>query len=177
MTLTSPIALELVPSTDSESFRTLPAGTTAIPLAPHPGAFGVVRRHHVHEGLDLYCPSGTEVVAMRAGRVVACEPFTGPAAGSPWWLPTEVVLVQDEEEVLAYGEIEPCVVPGQWLEAGTRIGRVVRVLRHDKGRPTSMLHLERHALGTRSCPGWPLEGPRPATLLDPTELVLRAARG
>ncbi len=174
MKLLRPIAFELVATTDSESFRHLPAGVTGVPLPPHPGAFGVVRRHHVHEGLDLYCPSGTEVVAMRAGRVVAREPFTGPAAGSPWWLDTEVVMVEDEDGVFAYGEIAPCVQPGQWLEAGERLGHVVRVLRHDKGRPTSMLHLERHALGARTCPGWPLEGPRPATLLDATAFVLRA---
>ncbi len=31
---------------------------------------------------------------MEAGVVVGVEDFTGPAAGSPWWLPTKAVLVE-----------------------------------------------------------------------------------
>lgn len=170
----SPLPFELVPSSDGLSFETLAPGRTALPLAPHPGAFGVVRRHHVHEGVDLYCPEGTPVLAVEAGQVVAVEPFTGPAAGLPWWLDTWVVLVEGASGVVAYGEIDPAVAAGMSIAAGTQVGTVRRVLRHDKGRPTSMLHLELHCQGTRTCPPWELGRPQPGSLRDPTDHLLKA---
>jgi murein DD-endopeptidase MepM/ murein hydrolase activator NlpD len=141
-------------------------------MAPHPGAFGVVRTHHIHEGVDLYCAAGTPVSAVEAGVVVAVVPFTGPAAGSPWWLDTQAVLVEGESGVVLYGEISAETEVGATVDAGQRIGQVVRVLRNDKGRPTAMLHLELHVAGTRNSFGWPLSGPCPATLQDPTPKLL-----
>jgi len=170
-----PLALRLEPTQDSLSFEQHPQGVTGLPLAPHPGAFGVVRRHHVHEGVDLYCPPGSEVFAVEAGRVVARGPFTGPSAGMPWWLDTEVVLVEGPSGVVAYGEICGCVSPGDLVVAGQKVGTVVRVLRKDKGRPTSMLHLELHAPGTVDWQGWSLGAEAPATLRDPTPYLLSAA--
>lgn len=145
-----------------------PAGCTGLPCGNHPGAFGVVRKHHVHEGIDLYAQEGTEVRAVEDGVVVAVYPFTGPAANLPWWENTQVVLVEGPSGVVAYGEISPTVEPGQVLIASELIGHIKRVLRHDKGRPTSMLHLELHAPGTRATPEWYAHAGRPPSLLDPT---------
>lgn len=152
-----------------------PAGCTGLPTGEHPGAFGVVRKHHVHEGIDLYAPEGTEVRAVEDGVVVAVKPFTGPAAGLPWWEDTDVVLVEGASGVVAYGEITSAAVTGQVLPAGALVGRIKRVLRRDKGRPTCMLHLELHAPGTRATPEWYADRGRPATLLDPTPLLLPLA--
>jgi len=169
-----PIPRVLVPTTDGESFSRMGPDATGLPLAPHPGGFGVQRKHHVHEGVDLYCPPGTRVCAVQAGEVVAVLPFTGPSAGLAWWQDTHVVLVEGEDGVVAYGEIEPLVRKGQVVAAGELLGQVLPVLRHDKGRPTSMLHLELHAKGTRGCPPWDHVDSRPASLRDPTEFLLRA---
>lgn len=142
---------------------------SAIPEGP--GAFGAVRRHDVHTGVDLYCPEGTVVVAIERGFVVAIVPFTGPAADSPWWEPTVAVLVEGPSGVVLYGEIAPIVTAGTPVSAGDPLGHVVRVLRHDKGHPTAMLHLERYVAGVREPVWWRLGEDQPGVLLDPTPLL------
>jgi len=173
----NPIPLTLVPTAQSESFRDMKPGETGLPLPPHPGAFGVQRRFHVHEGVDLYCAAGTPVTAVEAGVVVAIIPFTGPKAGFPHWLDTDAVLVEGVSGVVAYGEIVPAggLAVGLSIAAGQLVGHVTRVLAKDKGRPMSMLHLELHAPGTRDCPEWTIEKGRPVTLLDPTPFLLDVA--
>ena len=171
----NPLPLRLVLSGDSESFRSLPPDTTALPLAPHPGAYGVQRKNHVHEGIDLYCPAGTKVQAVEAGRVVALIPFTGAQAGSDWWENTDAVLVEGESGVVVYGEIAPACKTGDWLAAGDTVGHVVTVLKKDKGRPMAMLHLELHAHGAREAPEWPSPDKKPATLRDPTPFLKQVA--
>lgn len=148
-----------------------------IPLEPHPGAFGVARKFHTHEGVDLYCADGTPVFAMEAGKVVAIEDFTGAAAGSPWWFDTKSVLVEGQSGVVCYGEITPesDLKVGRNIERGQRLGAVKMVLRKDKGRPRSMLHVELHRPGTTHTSPWMHGDPRPATLLDPTDLLIKAA--
>lgn len=172
----NPLPLTLVATTESESFRGLPVGTTGLPLAPHPGAFGVQRRHHVHEGVDLYCEPGTPVVAVEPGVVVQVVAFTGPRAGLPWWLDTDAVMVEGASGVVLYGELVAEVQPGVVVQAGERLGQVARVLRNDKGRPMAMLHLELHEPGTRAAPEWRDTSSRPASLRDPTEYLLRCVK-
>lgn len=166
-----PLPLALKITADSESFRTHGPGVTGLPVEPHPGAFGVVRKHHIHEGVDLYCPSGTQVCAVEDGEVVAVLPFTGVKAGLPWWLDTDAVLVEGASGVVLYGEVAAAVGVGTSIKAGDRVGQVVRVLRNDKGRPTSMLHLELHVPGTRALVEWYADSPRPPSLLDPTLML------
>lgn len=174
-----PIALSLLPTPLADGFRDMPPGWTGLPLAPHPGAFGVARKHHVHEGVDLYCPEGTEVRAVEPGRVVAIEAFTGTHAvpPSPWWRDTWAVLVEGPSGVVLYGEIapDPAVAVDAVLDRGQPVGRVVEVLSKDKGRPTCMLHLELHAPGTTASQEWRPGEERPEGLRDPTPLLMGAA--
>lgn len=153
---------------------------TEIPLlGRHPGSFGAERKHHRHEGVDLYAAERSAVAAMEAGTVVAIERFTGPEAGSPWWLPTDCVMVAGDSGVLNYGEIKPAraLKVGDRVAAGEVLGQVAMVLREDKGRPRSMLHVERYVHGTETpLASWALGTEQPAQLLDPTGLLLRAAR-
>lgn len=80
-----------------------------------------------------------------------------------------------EDGVWLYGEIEPSplIKPGIAVLEGERLGSVKQVLRNDKGRPMSMLHMERYAPGTREyVQQWHLgDDSRPEGLLDPTELL------
>lgn len=168
----SPVSFALVPTADAESFRTMAPGQTGLPVAPHPGAFGVVRKHHIHEGIDLYVPVGTPVSAVETGIVVCVIPFTGPHAGLPWWNDTWAVFVEGPSGVVVYGEIATSVTVGQRVQAGEVLGAVVTVLVRDKGRPTSMLHLELHVSGSRIAPEWKVHSERPSGLLDPTPFLV-----
>jgi murein DD-endopeptidase MepM/ murein hydrolase activator NlpD len=149
------------------SFRNVPTHT-------HPGAFAAKRKHDVHTGVDLYCPSDTEVFAVEDGRVVAVEHFTGPQADdpSPWWKNTWAVLVEGESGVVLYGELYPHVEVGDDLKEGKRIGFSRSVLKKDKGKPMCMLHLELYTRGTKESVWWKLGEDKPKELKDPTSKLL-----
>lgn len=156
-----------------------PPGTFWVPFFPHPGAFAAERRHHTHEGVDLYAAEGTPVRAVETGTVVAMEAFTGPSAGSPWWRDTQALLVEGPTGVVVYGELRVAdgVAVGQTVAAGALLGHLIPVLRHDKGRPMTMLHLELHEPGTRASVAWDPGAPRPNSLRDPTPWLIGAFDG
>lgn len=170
----SPLPLALIPTNDSLSFQRMAPGETGLPLAPHPGAFGVLRTHHTHEGVDLYAPHGTPVFAVEPGVVVAVKPFTGPHAGPTLahWLNTWAVFVEGPSGVVVYGEVEPAVTVGATVSAGETLGTISTVLVKDKGRPRAMLHLELHVAGSRIAPEWLVHDERPSQLLDPTPYLM-----
>lgn len=170
----SPIPYALTATSDGDSWQRYPYGVTGVPTPGHPGSFGYVRKNHVHEGIDLYCQDGTPVRTVEAGKIVARFPFTGPLAGSPWWLDTECIMVEGASGVVLYGEITPLwyLKVGQTVSAHEHIGNVTRVLAKDKGRPMSMLHLELHARGATFGPAWDIDQPAPVTLRDPTPYLL-----
>jgi hypothetical protein len=183
----SPIPFKLIPTYYSESFHLHPHGSTGLPMHPHSGAFGLVRTNHVHEGVDLYCPDGTPVFAVEDGVVVSILPFTGqnafavnPKTGETeplhWWLDTDVVMVAGATGVVAYGEIKPACKVGDVLEAGQVLGHVTRVLKKDKGRPMSMLHIELHVHGTVVPTCWYQENGKPESLMDPTPFLLQSTK-
>lgn len=176
MTWINPIPYELHPTADPESFRTMPAMATGLPLPPHPGAFGVKRRFHTHEGTDLYCPQGTPVRAVEAGTIVAIKPFTGPHAGASvsHWRDTWAIFVSGASGIVVYGEVAAHTKVGQKVVSGELLGVVIRVLRHDKGRPMSMLHLELRVPGNTDDIEWLDHANRPAALLDPTPFLLES---
>ena len=170
----SPVPFLLRPTQDRD-FKPV-HGEACLPLSPHPGAFGVQRKHHVHEGVDLYCPAGTAVCAVEQGTTVAIIPFTGPEADppSPWWQNTWAVLVEGESGVVVYGELfKPNRGVGELIRQGEEVGAVKQVLLKDKGYSMSMLHLELHELGTRTTFDWINE--RPKSLLDPTPFLESAS--
>ncbi len=144
-------------------------------LPQGPGSFGAVRKHDIHTGVDLYAAVGTPVFAVESGTIVAIQIFTGPQAGSPWWRETFAVLVSGASGVVCYGEIKPIgdLEVGQKIQAGKWLGEVMEVLRVNKGKPTSMLHLELYSSGTTSPVSWELGEEQPSRLLDPTPSLER----
>jgi len=156
----------------------LPGVTPTVPI-DGPGKFGAIRKHDIHTGVDLYCAEGQPVQAVEPGTVVAILQFTGANAGSFWWRDTNAVMVEGAEYVVLYGEIAESSVltVGTPVRAGDVLGKVVRVLRQDRGLPTTMLHLELYARGVREPVWWRLEESQPTGLLDPTEWLLQAAKG
>lgn len=139
---------------------------------PEQGRFGAKRRYDFHTGVDLYCESGTPVYAVETGIVVNVCNFTGEDAGSPWWSDTKAVLVEGRSGVILYGEIDVLVQPNTLIKEGTLIGNVRRVLKNDKGLPTTMLHMELYAPGYKGDgEWWRSEKLKPAALLNIEELL------
>jgi murein DD-endopeptidase MepM/ murein hydrolase activator NlpD len=146
-----------------------------VPVGPnHPGAFGVNRHQHVHTGVDLYAPHGCPVNAMESGTIFAIQWFTGSSIGMPWWNNTRAVYVEGDHGVFCYGEIEehPKLKVGDKINQGDNIGHILTVLRHYKGRPMSMLHLELYDHGYKDdWSEWKIGAPKPEHLQDPTALL------
>ena len=144
----------------------------AIPRLPHVGSFGMIRKHHTHEGVDLYTAPKTIVRAVESSIVVAILPFTGPAAGSPWWQNTMCLMAEGPSGVVNYGEISLAKFKvGDKINASDPIGYVETVLAKDKGLPTSMLHIELYEHGIREPVEWLPNTPQPIGLLDPTPFL------
>lgn len=141
----------------------------------HPGAFGAIRKHDIHTGVDLVAPHGTPVFAMEEGVVVAIiQDFTGEEAGSPWWNPTSAVMVEDGSGVWLYGEIQPAssLKVGDKVDTADTLGYVQTVLKVDKGAPMSMLHIERYKRGCRApVDVWAHGEPQHEALIDPTPML------
>lgn len=202
MTWSNPIPeFKLVATADPESYRTMPwwpQMTTGVPrynvhrdpLLQHPGAFGTARKHDVHTGVDLYVPEHSWVHAVETGKIVRAGAFTGTRSmpPTPWWNDTSYLMVEGESGVVCYGEIhcswldsqlreQPDGFYGDTIEVGETIGMIFPVLKEDKGRPRSMLHLELYEHGYRGEPvDWALGAPRPAGLLDPTPFLLELCK-
>lgn len=173
-----PLDMEYVGLTiDSMSFENIDiTKQVEIPLGNHVGAFGAVRRHDIHGGVDLYCPDGSPVYAVGDGEVVQIRPFTGEVAGYPWWHNTWAVSILHDDGIVVYGEMVERfdLEVGMQVKRGVWIGNVKRVLKKDKGRPTSMLHLAMHNYDIMSNGGWKLGGYQPHGLLDPTNRLIRS---
>lgn len=158
-----------------------------IPVNPHPGSFGAVRKYDRHAGVDLYIPkkwTGARVLAMEAGIVIGKVPFTGEQSSppTPWWEETDAVLVLGETGLIVYGEItqdgmEDMPIPGEKVIAGQVIGKTKPVLKIDKGRPMEMLHIELLDHSRESeAPVWPLSlsDHKALGIYDPTQLLIQA---
>ena len=129
---------------------------TKIPVCPHPGSFGAIRKHDRHTGVDLYVAEEVDglVYPIEYGEVVAILDFTGEHSKppTPYWNNTKAVLVEGDTGVIVYGEIEPFVEVGDIVNPALNksLGVVVPVLKVDKGRPVKMLHIELLTHGSRT---------------------------
>lgn len=144
-------------------------------IHPHCGSFGVRRRHDYHKGVDLYAPSGTPIYAVESGYVMDVCPFTGKDAGCDWWNDTFGVYIGGKSGIVVYGEMKPRehIKKNVYVHAGECIGEVVSVLKKDKGRPISMLHLELHEKNCVHTEMWEIGKPKPGGLLDPTPYLIK----
>lgn len=154
-----------------------------IPINPHPGSFGAVRKFDIHKGVDLYCEHGDSVYAVEDGEIVDTGVFTGPNANCAWWLETFYIVVKGKSGYVIYGEVGVDTVSALMavgnvhVKAGQRIASVINVLPLEKkradipGHSNAMLHLEllsEYVDPKRKSSDWSLSKPRPKWLLDPT---------
>lgn len=135
------------------------------------GKFGAIRKYDIHTGVDLYCEPNSVVYALEDGIVIDVIDFTGKVAGSPWWNDTKVILIKGASGVIAYGEVKPLVRYNQKVKADQKIGKVLTVLKKDKGLPMTMLHIELYENNVTDVVEWKLNAKQPKGLLDPTDLL------
>lgn len=181
----SPLPLKLVACTSPNDWDRLADDETLLPIAPHPGAYGDVRPRHCHEGIDIYGPPDTPVLAVEDGTVVAVTPFGGAATREGYWHDMEAVLVVGASGLIVYGEIAPLkgLLPATVIKAGTQIGNLYpkdykynNANRHkDEGKHTFFIHLELHDAKVRKPVKWLVGQPQPSTMRDPTPFLLEAA--
>ncbi len=137
---------------------------------PHDkGVFGVIRKHDIHTGIDLYCNDKDPVYAIADGYVKKVVEFTG-FDESPWWNNTYAIIVTSNNVDILYGEVMPCVKVGDNVKNGQHIGNIERVLKKDKGLPTSMLHLECY-INFNRFEYWYEKEKIPHNLLNPTSII------
>lgn len=134
------------------------------------GLFGVKRKHDIHTGIDLHCSEGTEIFALESGTVMKVSSFTGADAGSPWWNNTDYIGILSDSGYIVYGEVDSYVKEGQKITEGELLGKVKKVLKKDKGLPTSMLHLELYSSFIDEPVVWELNQPCPEKLKNPISL-------
>lgn len=140
---------------------------------PHKdGCFAAVRKYDIHTGIDLYCNPESHVAAIEQGVVVDVGEFTGSKAGSPWWNDTQYIVVESKSGFILYGEMATGLTKGLLVKAGEIIGQVQTVLKENKGRPMTMLHLELYSEYSEPVI-WSLGTEMPKGLLDPTPLITR----
>ena len=138
--------MKVIGSTDNDdSFREIDIDSEVeIPIYPHCGSFSAKRKYDRHRGVDLYAPCGTVVTAVEDGVVKVIRPWTGVDANCDWWEDTDAILIEGVSGLVVYGEIEinSKLNIGDRVYPGDILGKVKTVLKKDKGRPMSMLHLE-----------------------------------
>mmetsp|Transcript_7597 Transcript_7597/g.11280 ORF Transcript_7597/g.11280 Transcript_7597/m.11280 type:complete len:175 (+) Transcript_7597:19-543(+) len=164
-----------------ESWKRFPLDhCNGIPISKnHPGRFGAIRKHDIHTGVDLYCEENDVVYAVESGIVINVEDFTGPKAGSDWWLDTEAVLVKGPSGMICYGELKSLVKKGDTIKSGDQLGLIRPVLKTHKkrddipGHSRCMLHIELYEDKAIESVEWPLSSSMPSTLKDITPFLLK----
>ena len=128
------------------SFLDLKDEEVEIPFGPeHPGAFGIQRKHHKHEGIDLYCKENDVVLSLTNGKVIDIGKFTGASVGSDWWNETEYIAIEYKNYVIVYGEliVNSNIKINDIVSKEQELGRITPILKQNKNnRPINMLHLE-----------------------------------
>ena len=135
-------------------------------------SFAHIRKHDIHTGIDLHTEEGSKVLSIAKGKVIKVIHFTGTKANSPWWEETDAILVSHSFGVVLYGELTAKVKEGEELEMGQEIGLIKRVLKTNKGKPQSMLHLEYYNQKVDDGVVWNLNEDVPKGLLNPYEILV-----
>jgi len=142
--------------------------------------FGAMRKYDYHTGIDLFADENSPVFAMLDCEVVQAGWFTGDFSypPSPWWNDTEYVMcktiINNNTLYFLYGEIISYVKVGDYLKEGDTIGHITRVLKKDKGLPTTMLHFEVYKSLPKEPLFWYHDQEKPDILMNPEPYVKMA---
>ncbi len=94
--------------------------------------------------------------------------------GTPWWNDTNFILLRGESGAILYGEItfNKDILNVEHVKEGDLLGWVKTVLKEDKGKPMTMLHIElynENYIGDGVI--WKLGEQKPEILRDITSLL------
>jgi murein DD-endopeptidase MepM/ murein hydrolase activator NlpD len=114
-----------------------------LPSRGSSGVFWEDRGDRHHCGIDIYAPTGCNVIAIEEGIVLETGVFTSPD-GNPYWTITYFILIRHRSGLVAkYAELgEALVKSGEEVTAGQVIGRVGSVLDLDKIGEDSPLYIQ-----------------------------------
>lgn len=104
-----------------------------IPIKGQPGSFLEDRGDRRHCGIDLYAPTGSEVISIDDGTVIGIGIFTSTDI-IPYWNKTKFILIKNKDGfVFKYAELERTTVKrNEFVKGGQLIGYVGTVLNYDK---------------------------------------------
>ncbi len=129
-----------------------------------------------HTGIDIFCPTGSKVVATEDGEVVDTDQFTGPP-DTPQYRRTWFVAVKIKSgNIIVYGEIRKSRLKiGQKIKAGQIIGFMAAVewaKNEPKRGERANFHFELYRKGTKKLIDWWHKGKKkPKNLLNPTNYL------
>jgi murein DD-endopeptidase MepM/ murein hydrolase activator NlpD len=128
-----------------------------VPERNSPGSFWENRQDRYHCGVDIYAPSGSDVVSIDNSYVIKIGFFTKPSI-VPYWNETKHIIIKNRKNLYCnYAELSEVIVKeGEHIHAGQLIGYVGTVLNANKitknspkyvhkiinNNNPSMLHLE-----------------------------------
>lgn len=143
-----------------------------ISKVPQEASFGFKRKFDIHTGIDLYCSPKEPVYAIEDGIIMKIDWFTGQFVGSGWWNDTQYLGILGKSGYIIYGEIlvNPNLKIGDTVKSGEFCGNVETVLKKDKGRPMSMLHIELYSEFIDDPLVWNLNENQDKRLLNPFSL-------
>jgi murein DD-endopeptidase MepM/ murein hydrolase activator NlpD len=122
-----------------------------------------------HAGVDLFARAGDTVVAVENGVLVNFYPFLRARTGEMSY----ALLLAHNGFVANYGEVratalsEHRIAPGDTVHAGQAIATV---------SDTAQLHFETYLPDSSHNSAWRYGAPRPASVLDPTPLLIDLAQ-
>ena len=132
-----------------------------IPNKGTQGSFWEDRGDRRHCGIDIYAPTGSEVISIDDGTVIDIGIFTSTDI-IPYWNKTKFILIKNKDGfVFKYAELERTTIKiNEFVKGGQLIGYVGTVLNFDKitskspqyiqeikkKSNSSMLHLELYRL-------------------------------
>ena len=135
--------------------------------------FGVVRKHDIHTGIDIYCEINDEVFSVLDGTIIDIGIFTGEKVSSPWWNETGYIEINHGYFYILYGEIKviPELKVGDKIEKDTLLGNVQKILKKENTKnPPTMIHLEFYSRYNEPTE-WSLGRDKPQNLLNPMDFI------
>jgi murein DD-endopeptidase MepM/ murein hydrolase activator NlpD len=154
------------------SFQRAEGGFAGVELrrfnAPRPAArANNPTRRHV--GVDLFARAGDAVVAVEDGTLLAFYPFLRARTGEMSY----ALLAAHAGYVANYGEVRADSLRDNRLALGDTVGAGQAIAAISD---TEQLHFETYAPATVRSQSWRHGAPRPASVLDPTRLLLDLAQ-
>jgi murein DD-endopeptidase MepM/ murein hydrolase activator NlpD len=115
-----------------------------IPVDDASGSFWEDRGDGYHCGVDIYAPTGSDVLSIEDGEVIDIGIFTAPDK-VPYWNITKYVIIKSRDNLFFnYAELADVIVKiNQFVKAGQLIGHIGSVLDFKKINENSPKYIQK----------------------------------